>query len=114
MTGKTVGRCPNCGAKIRPGMAFCSGCGARLVQAEPAQPAAQAFCQNCGAPLAPGAAFCTSCGTRVEQPAAPGGRVEMRVNGVDDFLPEEFRRAASPRRVATPRPPASLREREFT
>ena len=70
-TINAASRCPNCGAKIRPGMAFCSGCGARLVQAEPAQPAAQAFCQNCGAPLAPGAAFCTSCGTRVEQPAAP-------------------------------------------
>ena len=70
-TINAASRCPNCGAKIRPGMAFCSGCGARLVQAEPAQPAAQAFCQNCGAPLAPGAALCTSCGTRVEQPAAP-------------------------------------------
>ena len=60
-TINAASRCPNCGAKIRPGMAFCSGCGARLVQAEPAQPAAQAFCQNCDAPLAPGAAFCTSC-----------------------------------------------------
>ena len=49
-TINAASRCPNCGAKIRPGMAFCSGCGARLVQAEPAQPAAQAFCQNCGAP----------------------------------------------------------------
>lgn len=64
-------RCPNCGAKIRPGMAFCSGCGAKLVQPEPAKPAAQGFCSSCGAPLAAGAAFCTSCGARVEQAEAP-------------------------------------------
>lgn len=67
-------RCPSCGAKIRSDMAFCSNCGARLVQPEPPKPAAQAFCSNCGAPLAEGAAFCTSCGARVSTPepaAAP-------------------------------------------
>lgn len=58
-------RCPNCGAKIKPGMAFCSSCGARLAE-EPPQPAPRAekamFCPNCGAPVAPDAAFCTACG----------------------------------------------------
>ena len=62
------GRCPNCGAKVKPGMAFCSSCGARLAE-EPPQPQPQAdkpmFCSNCGAPIPPDAAFCTSCGTPV-------------------------------------------------
>lgn len=66
-------RCPNCGAKIRPDMAFCSNCGAHLVQPEQPKAAASAFCSNCGAPLAAGAAFCTGCGARVSapEPAAP-------------------------------------------
>lgn len=61
-------RCPNCGAKIRPDMAFCSNCGAHLVQPERPKAAASAFCSNCGAPLAAGAAFCTGCGARVSAP----------------------------------------------
>ena len=66
-------RCPNCGAKIRSDMAFCSNCGAHLVQPEKPKAAASAFCSNCGAPLAAGAAFCTGCGARVSapEPAAP-------------------------------------------
>lgn len=102
-TINAASRCPNCGAKIRPGMAFCSGCGARLVQAEPAQPAAQAFCQNCGAPLAPGAAFCTSCGTRVEQPRGshPGSRSRPGSSGtVGGICPGTLVPAARPARAA--------------
>lgn len=63
--------CPNCGAKIRPDMMFCSSCGAKLPQQEPAKPAAPAFCPSCGAPLAEGAMFCTSCGSRVTETPAP-------------------------------------------
>jgi len=72
-TINAASRCPNCGAKIRPGMAFCSGCGARLVQAEPAQPAAQAFCQNCGAkkPANEPQYRCDKCGWQPEDPRHP-------------------------------------------
>ncbi|HCT90574.1 MAG TPA: hypothetical protein DF613_04200 [Lachnospiraceae bacterium] len=59
--------CPNCGAKIRQGMAFCSGCGYKLPVVEQPAPSAQAaFCTNCGAPITPGSLFCTSCGKKIE------------------------------------------------
>ncbi len=60
--------CPQCGAKINKGMAFCSGCGYKLPvaeQAAPAAPVAPAACSKCGAPLEAGALFCTSCGNRI-------------------------------------------------
>lgn len=60
--------CPVCGAKVQPGMAFCSSCGAKLAQSQPQQPAAQSRCPVCGAPTAPDALFCTSCGTRLTLP----------------------------------------------
>lgn len=59
--------CPNCGAKIKPQMAFCSGCGFRLPLVErPAVPNQTAFCTNCGKPIAPNMVFCTFCGNKVK------------------------------------------------
>lgn len=61
-----AGGCPQCGAKIVKGNAFCGECGYKF----PEQPAAAApqgsFCGNCGAALADGVAFCSSCGAKVE------------------------------------------------
>lgn len=58
--------CPQCGAKINKGMAFCSGCGYKLpVAAQPAPVAQPGACGKCGAPLEEGALFCTSCGNKV-------------------------------------------------
>lgn len=57
------GACPQCGAKIAKGSAFCGECGYKL----PEQAAAPqtSFCTNCGATVAVGATFCSSCGTKV-------------------------------------------------
>jgi len=58
--------CPQCGAKLTKGSAFCSGCGYKLPEAEkPAEPA-KPVCSGCGAELLEGALFCTACGQKVE------------------------------------------------
>lgn len=63
----TANTCPQCGAKISKGMAFCSGCGFKLpVVEQPAAAGQASFCTNCGAPIAAGSAFCTSCGKKVD------------------------------------------------
>lgn len=83
--------CPGCGAKIRPGMAFCSSCGTKLPQPEPAQPAApQNRCPVCGAATAADALFCTSCGTRLTLPEELNGLDECSAPTglVMDQLPE--------------------------
>lgn len=61
-----VETCPQCGAKISKGMAFCSGCGHKLATEEAPAAANTAFCTNCGARLPANAVFCTSCGQKIE------------------------------------------------
>lgn len=85
--------CPNCGAKIRPGMAFCSSCGTRLPQPEPAKPAAQSFCPNCGSPLTGDTAFCPNCGFRVQEAAAPAAAVPVHP---DVIIPASAPQPAQP------------------
>lgn len=75
-------RCSNCGAKIRPGMAFCSSCGIRLPQPELTKPAAQSFCPNCGSPVTGDTAFCPNCGFRVQEAAAPVAVVSVQPNAI--------------------------------
>lgn len=58
--------CPQCGAKISKDMAFCSGCGYKLISTEqPANTEPTLFCSNCGAPISSGSIFCTSCGQKI-------------------------------------------------
>lgn len=67
---ENIKTCPNCGATIEDNMAFCVGCGAKLVKpAMPNQPMqgqgeAPKFCISCGNQLMNGAMFCTKCGTK--------------------------------------------------
>lgn len=60
--------CPNCGAQVPAGAAFCDNCGASLagVAARPATGGLR--CAVCGESVMPGEAFCGNCGT--PQPAA--------------------------------------------
>lgn len=61
---ETADLCPQCGSKIRPGMAFCSGCGLKLPQQKPEPENKVSFCGYCGAPAISGMAFCTACGKK--------------------------------------------------
>jgi predicted nucleic acid-binding Zn ribbon protein len=58
-------RCPNCGAIVIAGGAFCQGCGTRL--AEQPKPAPVRFCVKCGSQLREGARFCPQCGETLPQ-----------------------------------------------
>lgn len=56
--------CAACGAPLRPGVRFCSKCGASVVPAQ-AQPQSR-FCRACGTPIRAGSRFCAKCGTPVQ------------------------------------------------
>ena len=58
-------RCPQCGAVVVAGAAFCQTCGDRL--AEESKPAPVNFCVQCGAQLRDGARFCPMCGKTVPE-----------------------------------------------
>lgn len=64
-------QCSNCGAQLRPGVAFCTSCGAPASAPTPVN-----ACPNCGQPQRPGATFCTYCGTFSKETQAPA--VEQR------------------------------------
>ena len=90
--------CYRCGKELKPGIKFCTGCGARqevkpIPMAKPdpkpeptAEPTPKAepkpeekpisepnvqTCKVCGKALKPGAKFCTGCGTKLAEPTAP-------------------------------------------
>jgi hypothetical protein len=69
-------QCPRCGTLNRPGIAFCSNCGQRLVAAgapvtvaRPAAPDGTQACPRCGTHNRAGTAFCQNCGANLQ--AAP-------------------------------------------
>jgi len=73
-------QCPRCGTLNRPGIAFCSNCGQRLVAAgapttvaRPAAPEGTQACPRCGTHNRAGTAFCQNCGANLQAvaPAAP-------------------------------------------
>ncbi len=70
--------CPRCGTENRPGIAFCSSCGQRLMTAgapaaveRPAPPEGTQACPRCGTHNRAGVAFCQNCGANL-RPADPG------------------------------------------
>ena len=72
-------RCPRCGTENRPGLAFCSNCGQRLVAAgasttleRPGTPEGTQACPRCGTHNRAGVAFCQNCGANLRPAAAPG------------------------------------------
>ncbi len=58
---KAADSCPQCGAHVGKGVAFCAACGYKLPVPEPSA----AFCTGCGTALTPGSAFCPSCGQKI-------------------------------------------------
>jgi hypothetical protein len=66
-------QCPRCGTLNRPGIAFCSNCGQRLVAAgapttvaRPAAPDGTQACPRCGTHNRAGTAFCQNCGANLQ------------------------------------------------
>ena len=65
-------QCPRCGTENRPGIAFCSNCGQRLVAAgaattvaRPEAPEGTQACPRCGTHNRAGVAFCQNCGANL-------------------------------------------------
>jgi hypothetical protein len=65
-------RCPRCGTENRPGIAFCSSCGQRLVAAgvsttvdRPEAPEGSMACPRCGTHNRAGVTFCQNCGANL-------------------------------------------------
>ena len=56
--------CPNCGAEVSSGSAFCNVCGTKIEHKVPKASAGR-ICPVCGASVPESAAFCTSCGTKI-------------------------------------------------
>ena len=59
---KGVVRCPQCGAEVQSGVAFCSSCGAPMPKVQPVNTGDMVRCEGCGAMNKKGVRFCTSCG----------------------------------------------------
>lgn len=79
-------RCPRCGTENRPGLAFCSNCGQRLVAAgagatleRPGAPEGTQACPRCGTHNRAGVAFCQNCGANLRATTAPAGYVPPAV-----------------------------------
>ena len=78
-------RCSRCGTENRPGIAFCSSCGQRLIEAggppaveRPAVLDGTAACPRCGTHNRAGVAFCQNCGANLRpaegEPETPAPR----------------------------------------
>lgn len=83
-------RCPRCGTENRPGLAFCSNCGQRLVAAgasatveRPGTPEGTRACPRCGTHNRADVAFCQNCGANLRATAAPTGYVPPAVAAQD-------------------------------
>ena len=68
---KGVVRCPQCGAEVQSGVAFCSSCGAPMAKVQPVGTDDMVRCEGCGAMIKKGVRFCTSCGKPMVQVATP-------------------------------------------
>ncbi len=73
-------KCQYCGNEMSEGAKFCSLCGKKVIEAEPAP--AKRFCPSCGQEGKPDMLFCEYCGARLTDKArpapAPGPRPELK------------------------------------
>ena len=73
-------KCQYCGNEMSEGAKFCSLCGKKVIEAEPAP--ARRFCPSCGREGKPDMLFCEYCGARLtdkaRQAPAPGPRPELK------------------------------------
>ena len=64
-------QCPNCGAALNPGQAFCPFCGTPSPAQAPASAPRSAVCSNCGTEIQAGGTFCPACGNNVSVSTVP-------------------------------------------
>lgn len=64
---KGVVRCPQCGAEVQLGSAFCSSCGSSMPKVQTMNMEEMEKCGNCGEMMKKGTRFCTSCGKPMMQ-----------------------------------------------
>ena len=93
--------CPNCGAEVTYGTAYCSSCGSAVPQPGVIT---SVKCPGCGADLPLGTAFCTTCGTNVQnvQPTAvqmPLGQINI-AGGAISSAPNIMQPMAAPAAVS--------------
>lgn len=64
---KGIGKCPNCGADVAAGAAFCSNCGSPVSDAQTEKESEQKedVCPVCGAKPDADAVFCIQCGNKL-------------------------------------------------
>ena len=68
---KKIVKCPQCGAEVPVGVAFCSACGMAMPKAQPVNLDDMVRCNGCGSMVKKGARFCTVCGRQMVQQATP-------------------------------------------
>ena len=64
------GKCPHCGASLKPGVSFCGSCGGNLKNGVHKKDSSQTLpamkvCPQCGSPVREGSPFCSSCGSKM-------------------------------------------------
>lgn len=77
---KGITKCPDCGADLASGDAFCTNCGKKTA----VETAAKIFCTACGNDVS-NSVFCTNCGKKVE--ADPPAYAAAPVQYVPDSIP---------------------------
>jgi hypothetical protein len=82
-------QCPRCGTENRPGIAFCSNCGQRLVAvgapttvARPVAPEGTQTCPRCGTHNRAGVAFCQNCGANLRPAEAASASPELQPSAI--------------------------------
>ncbi len=85
-----IGKCPNCGADVPNGAAFCNACGARQQPPRPVQTTVSGIeCPNCHSMIAEGNKFCTNCGAPAPQKPAQGPAESVSEAPEAEKAPEE-------------------------
>lgn len=86
---KGVIRCPQCGAEVQSGVAFCSSCGAPMPKVQLVNTDDLVRCEGCGAMVKKGVRFCTSCGKPMVQmtPSEPTSMIITENETQDKICP---------------------------
>lgn len=84
--------CPNCKKEYDDRMAFCAGCGSRLVDMQPTPQQPQqpvqtvSFCMHCGNKMNSNSAFCAVCGTPTKMANNPVNNMSGQNVAVNDYI----------------------------